>query len=69
MKYEKEIDILLREILYEDWLTEDEYNEIISDAFKKMAITKEKLSNDIEIGVQNGYSIEYQFSLIKQVLL
>ena len=68
MKYEKEIDDFLREIIYESWMSEEDYNEVISETFKQLGTNREKLSNDIEIGIKNGYSIETQFALVKRVL-
>ena len=68
MKYEKEIDDFLREIIYESWMDENDYNEVISQTFKQLEMNKEKLSNDIEIGIKNGYSIETQFAILKRVL-
>ena len=68
MKYEKEIDVFLREIIYESWMDENDYNEVINETFKQLGTNKEKLSNDIEIGIKNGYSIETQFALVKRAL-
>lgn len=49
-------------------MDEEDYNEVITETFKKLGTNKEKLSSDIEIGVKNGYSIETQFALVKRVL-
>jgi len=68
IKYEKEINQFLRNLFYENWMTEDEFNEIISESFKRLNTNIEKLNNDIEIGIKNGYSIETQFELVKNFL-
>jgi hypothetical protein len=68
MKHEKEIDQFLKDIIHEDWMSEQDYNEIISETFKQIGTDKEKLSIDIERGIQNGYSIETQFALVKRAL-
>ena len=68
MKYEKEIDQFLRDIIFEHCMNEDDYNEVITETFKQLGTNKEKLSSDIEIGIKNGYSIEAQFALVKRVL-
>lgn len=68
MKYEKEIDQLLRDLIYEDWMSEEDYNIVISEIFENLGINKEKLNDDLEIGLKNGYSIEDQFRLIGRVL-
>ena len=49
-------------------MSEEDYNEVISETFKQLGTNREKLSNDIEIGIKNGYSIETQFALVKRVL-
>mgnify|MGYP000971279028 CR=1 FL=1 len=68
MKYEKEIDQFLRDIIYEDWMNDEDYNEVITETFKQLGTNKENLSDDIDIGIKNGYSIEIQFALVKRVL-
>lgn len=68
MKYKKEIDQFLRDIIYENWMDEEDYKKVITETFKKIGITKEKLSSDIEMGIKNGYPIETQFSMVKHVL-
>jgi hypothetical protein len=69
MKHETEIDNLLKELLYyESWMDDEDYKEVIDLTFKTMGITKQKLSDDIEIGIKNGYTVEQQIDLLKRVL-
>lgn len=69
MKHETEIDNLLKELLYdESWMDDEDYKEVIDLTFKAMGITKQKLSDDIEIGIKNGYTIEQQIDLLKRIL-
>ena len=69
MKYEAEINEILNTVLpKESWMTEEEHQEIIEETFKKMGIDKQKLSDDIEIGVKNGYTVKQQIDLLKRVL-
>jgi hypothetical protein len=68
MKHETEIDNLLKELLYESWMDDEDYKELIELTFKTMGITKQKLSDDIEIGVKNGYTVEKQIDLLKRIL-
>lgn len=69
MKHETEIDNLLKELFYyESWMDDNDYKELIDLTFKTMGITKQKLSDDIEIGVKNGYTVEQQIDLLKRVL-
>jgi hypothetical protein len=69
MKHKIEIDNLLKELLHdESWMDDEDYKEVIDLTFKTMGITKQKLSDDIEIGVKNGYTVEQQIDLLRQVL-
>jgi hypothetical protein len=69
MKYETEIDNLLKELFYqESWMNDEDYKKVIDLTFKIMGITKQKLSDDIEIGVKNGYTVKQQIELLKRVL-
>jgi len=63
IKYEKEIDSFLKE-LFDDraLMTESEYNQFIS------TVDKQLISNDIEVGVKNGYSVEHQMQLFKSMI-
>ena len=49
-------------------MTDEEHQEIIEETFKQMDINKQKLSDDIEIGVKNGYTVKQQIELLKRVL-
>jgi hypothetical protein len=69
MKHEKEINQILRDLIYEDWMSDDDYNIAMSQIFEDLGIDMEKLNNDLEIGLKNGYSIEDQFKLIRRVLI
>ncbi|MFT6880879.1 MAG: putative Ser/Thr protein kinase [Arcticibacterium sp.] len=69
MKHETEIDKLLKELLYDkSWMDDEDYKEVIDLTFKTMGITKQKLSDDIETGIKNGYTVKQQIDLLKQVL-
>ena len=69
MKYETEINEFI-DIAFpkESWMDEEEHHEVISETFKVMGLTKEKLSEQIDIGVKNGYSVQQQIEIIKKVL-
>ena len=69
MKYETEINEMLSiAIPKESWMTEDEHGEIINETFNQMGITKQQLSDDIEKGVKNGYTVEKQIAVLKLAL-
>lgn len=68
MKYEKEIDQLLFDIIYEDWMSKDDYDYIINDVLNEQGISKQSLSNYIETGIKNGFMLETQFDIIKKII-
>lgn len=69
MKYELEIDKLLRDLLYDkSWMDEEDYQEVLELTFKETGISKQKLSNDIKLGVKNGRTVEKQIELIKNAI-
>lgn len=68
MKYEKEIDDFLREMIYEDWMDENTYQEIIKVAFQKYNITKEQLDETIDSLVNHGWSVKRQLNILKQFI-
>lgn len=66
MKYKEESQRILRtlfpEIMDQDW---PEFEEML---LKESGMTYEDLSNNIEIGVNNGYSVEFQMKLVADVV-
>ena len=69
MKYETEINEILDAVIpKESWMTDEEHKDIIEETFNQMGVTKQKLSDDIEVGVKNGYTVKQQIDLLKRVL-
>jgi len=69
MKHEIEINKLLKELFYdESWMDDNDYKEVIELTFKTTDITKQKLSDSIEIGIKNGYNVEQQIELLRKYL-
>jgi hypothetical protein len=67
MKFEKEINDLLNQLIpKEGWMNDLEHEKIVEMTFKTMGITKQKLSDDLEVGVKNGYTVEQQIALLKE---
>ncbi len=60
MKHEKEINQLLIDLFYDEWMSESDYNNL-----KESKTSKEQLSKDIETGISNGHSVESQLKLVK----
>ena len=63
MKYEKEIDQFLRDVIYEDWMNEEEYQEVLVEAMEQLGLSKETINDNLEIGVLNGYPVQMQLEL------
>jgi predicted transcriptional regulator len=69
MKYLKEVDRLLEELFREDWMNDDDWNNFLEEVERTSGITIERLSSDIEIGVNNGYSFDTQIQMLKENLM
>ena len=67
MDYQKMIDETWRELIFEDDMTEEEYQELIQFAMEELGITNEALIEKIKIGEQNGFSIEEQLKIAKSM--
>jgi len=67
IEYKKEIDLVLRGLFFEDWMDEEDYNELIQTAISEGLISYQKLSDDIKIGIKNGYSVEEQIKIVERV--
>ena len=67
----EKIEKTLREILYESWMDESDYQELIELVSKEYgSVDKmyEKFEADINIGIANGYSYEQQMEIAKKFL-
>lgn len=69
MKYQKEINSLARELIYDSWMDEDDYKEVEKEFMLQIPDFKEQLSKDLETGISNGHSLEYQIELSRKVLI
>ena len=68
MKYLIEVEKLLKDLFFENWMDEEDWKEFLIELEKASGVTLTSLSNDIEIGVKNGYNLETQIAIIKQAL-
>ena len=68
MKYEVEIDKFFYDMIFEDWMSEEDYNESLTLVLISMRTTKQKLSDDIEVGVKNGYDVNKQLEISKRII-
>jgi len=65
--YREELRELIYQILYEDWMDEDDIDEAIEEAVAEVGGWA-GLDNALLIGVQNGYSIDSQLNMIQQLI-
>ncbi len=68
MKYQKEIDSLVRELIYHSWMDDEDYKEVEKEIMVQMPNLKEQLSENLEAGINNGHSLEYQLEQSRKVL-
>ena len=64
MKHEKEINEILRQLIYQNWMSDSDYEE----ALTLIGVSKQELSDAIEVGVKKGHTVESQISLLKKFL-
>ena len=65
MKHEASINQIF-ELLYEPWMSDDDKAYVKTQLLESMGATMEKLDEELEIGVKNGFTVEVQLHLIKQ---
>jgi hypothetical protein len=65
MKYEEEANNILNELFRESWMDDDDWDGFINDLFKLTGLSVDKLSEQLEQGVNNGYSVEKQIEILK----
>ena len=63
----KWIEMLTR-LFREEWMDDDDYDKLINE-FMPMVGGWEKLYEDFQIGVNNGYTEEQQFLIMEKLLL
>jgi len=56
------------ELFFEDWMSNEDKQEFIVGILDEMGITLEEFDRNIEIGLQNGYSVEQQIELCKHLI-
>lgn len=60
MKYEKEVNEVL-DLIYGEYINDEDMKPYVN-------VLKVKLSNDIQVGIDNGYSLEIQMDLFRQLV-
>ena len=67
MKYEKEIEHILQNNFRKEWMSDEDW-QMFKDLLKDNGVSIENMSKEIEIGVENGISLEIQLMIIQNVL-
>lgn len=67
MKYQKEIDEIF-ESFHQWWMDDWDKQMIKRYLLEFTSTTEQDLSDKIEEGVKNGYSVEHQMELIKELI-
>jgi len=67
IKYEKEIKELFS-ILREEWMCDEEWEKVLNEIFNTSRYSIEEISQQIEVGVKNGYPVGYQLMLCKMLI-
>jgi hypothetical protein len=65
--YKEEVIKMLRELFFESWMDDGDWEEFILELEKETKISIDTLSEQIEIGVKNGYSVEKQTEICKTI--
>lgn len=66
MKHEATINKVF-DLMYESWMSEEDKAFIREEMLKRLGCTVEKLDEEIEAGVQNGYKPEFQLELMRRL--
>jgi len=69
MNYLEEVDRLLKDLFREDWMDDEDWIGFLEEVERTSGITPERLSSDIEAGVNNGYPFEKQIQMLKENLM
>ena len=68
IRYEAEVDKLIEEVFRSDWMNELDWQAFQEEFYRNSGETKQSLSEQIEVGIKNGYSIESQIEVAKKLL-
>jgi hypothetical protein len=66
--FQDEINAFLKEQFYETWMDDNDWLMFLEALETQSGISVQSLSNDLQVGLKNGHSIEKQFELVRAVL-
>ena len=67
MKYENEIESILQLNFRKEWMSDEDWG-MFKNLLKDNGVSVERMSEEIEKGVENGVSVEVQMILINNLL-
>ena len=68
MNYLEQVNNLFEEFFREAWMNDDDWKEFLNSMGSQGGLSMDILAKELEIGVNNGHSVEKQFAIIRQVL-
>ena len=66
--FQDEINSFLKEQFYETWMDDNDWLMFLEALETQSGVSVQSLSNDLQVGLKNGHSIEKQFELVRTVL-
>ena len=66
--YTPQIKEALKSIAKKGWMDDNDWNEMEQEIFKTLGISYESMSKQIQIGIDNGHSLETQLELLKKLV-
>lgn len=65
--YANDIDMLLREGFYQEWMNEGDWEEFLCE-LNKNGVTYKLLSEQIDAGIINGHTLEHQINICREYI-
>ena len=66
--FQDEINTFLKEQFHESWMDDNDWLMFLEALETQCGVSVQSLSNDLQVGLKNGHSIEKQFELVRTVL-
>jgi hypothetical protein len=68
MNYQEQINKMMNILIpRKEWMSDEDYQNIVDLSLKHLGTNMQRLSNDIEEGVSNGHSVEDQIDLLNKL--
>lgn len=65
--YTKEVKVIFEFAFRKEWMDDDDWKQFETIVFKEQNINYQLMSDQINEGVKNGYSLEEQENLLKRI--